>query len=76
MVQITPSERAVLQMLFNGDANHQIADVLCVEEHAVDAKLAALFARLGAATRREAVDIALRRGLVDPHNHGRGAVIA
>jgi DNA-binding CsgD family transcriptional regulator len=65
VLQITPSERAALQLLANGKAKGEVADRLRVSEIEVDAQLAMLFARLGAASQSEAVAAALRRGLVN-----------
>ena len=63
MLQITPSERAALQMLADGQATRDIADRLRVSEHELDGRLAKLFARMGAADRAGAVADAVRRGL-------------
>ena len=63
MLQITPSERAVLQLLADGDDASRIAGRLGIRE--IDAYLAALFAKLGAAGRSDAVAAASRRGLVE-----------
>jgi DNA-binding NarL/FixJ family response regulator len=64
MLHITPAERTMLQLLANGRANYEVARVLRVDEHEIEARLAALFVRMGAATRTEAIAAALRRGLV------------
>lgn len=64
MLQITPWERAALQLLANGKATHDIAGCLGVSECEVDAHLTALFGRIGAASRSEAMAAAFRRGLL------------
>jgi DNA-binding CsgD family transcriptional regulator len=65
MLQITPTERATLQLLANGQNDSEIAARLRVTVPEVDATLVALFARMGVAGRAQAVAVALRRGLVD-----------
>jgi DNA-binding CsgD family transcriptional regulator len=65
MLQITPMERFVLQLLASGHANEEIASRLVATEDHVEAHLADLFARLGASGRTHAVAIAARRGLLD-----------
>jgi len=65
MLHITPVERAVLQLLADGNATADIGDRLGISERAIEALLAALFARMGAASRPEAIAAALRRGLLN-----------
>jgi DNA-binding CsgD family transcriptional regulator len=65
LLQITPSERAALQLLANGGGRRELADGLRVSEGEVDVHLAMLFARMGASSQGEAVAAALRRGLVN-----------
>jgi len=64
LLHITPTERAVLELLANGRPNHEIAARLRVCEHQLDRHLAGLFARMGATGRPEAIAAAVRRGLV------------
>ena len=64
VLQITPSERALLECLANGVALTEIAHRLGTNERQVDVSLQALFVRLGVKTRAEAVASALRRGLL------------
>jgi DNA-binding CsgD family transcriptional regulator len=64
VLQITPSERALLESLANGVALTEIAHRLGTNEHQIDMSLQALFARMGVRTRAEAVASALRRGLL------------
>jgi DNA-binding CsgD family transcriptional regulator len=63
-LQITPSERDALELLANGTTTDEIARCLGVTVFEVEARLAALFAKMGTATRRDAVAAAFRRGLV------------
>ena len=64
MLHITPWERMALELLATGKGNDEIANRLRVGAHEVEAHLASLFERLGAANRTEAVAAALRRGLL------------
>jgi len=64
VLQITPSERTALQMIADGQPNRDIADRLCVSEHALDTVLDNLCARMGTSNRHEAVAAAVRRGIV------------
>ena len=64
MLHITPWERTALQILAVGEGNEAIASRLRIGAHEVEAYLAGLFERLGAANRAEAVAAALRRGLL------------
>jgi len=64
LLHITPVERAVLQLLADGNATRDIAVRLGVLESAVDDCLAVLFARMGVSDHTQAVAAAIRRGLV------------
>jgi DNA-binding CsgD family transcriptional regulator len=61
---ITPSERTALRLMADGKATRDIARNLGISEWAAEAHLTALFARMGAASRTEAIGAALRRGLL------------
>jgi DNA-binding CsgD family transcriptional regulator len=61
---LTGRESEVLQLLARGLANKQIAAALEISEHTVKFHISAIFAKLGAASRTEAVRIGVRRGLV------------
>jgi DNA-binding NarL/FixJ family response regulator len=61
---ITPGERRALQMLADGTAMCAVADQLGTTEPETAARLSGLFARMGAASRADAVSVALRRGLL------------
>ena len=64
LLQITPSERGVLEELARGAATADIARRLGISEADVEACLASLVVRLGVASRTEAIDAAARRGLL------------
>lgn len=61
---LSPREHEVLALLAEGLANKQIAPRLGISEHTVKAHVTAIFAKLGAGTRAEAVVLAARRGLL------------
>jgi DNA-binding NarL/FixJ family response regulator len=64
VLHITPAERAALQLLAIGKPAREIALRLGVIESEVDRELSALFRRMGARSRAEAVATANRRGLL------------
>jgi DNA-binding NarL/FixJ family response regulator len=61
---MTPRERQVLELLGDGMSNRAIAEHLGISEHTVKFHLAAVYGKLGATTRAEAVRRALRRGML------------
>ena len=61
---LTARQVEILGMLARGLSNHDIATALCLSENGVKFHLRGLFAKLGAATRTEAVAVALRRRLL------------
>jgi DNA-binding NarL/FixJ family response regulator len=61
---LTPREREVLDLLAQGLTNRQIADRLGISEHTAKFHVAAVSAKLGAASRTDAVTRGVRRGLV------------
>jgi DNA-binding NarL/FixJ family response regulator len=63
-LHITPAERSALQLLATGRAGHEIAGRLGTAETDLEAHLTALFARMGVASRSEAIMAAVRRGLL------------
>jgi DNA-binding NarL/FixJ family response regulator len=63
-LQITPWERDALKLLANGTTTDEIARCLGVTVSDVEACLAALFQKMGTATRGDAVAVAFRRGLL------------
>jgi two-component system nitrate/nitrite response regulator NarL len=61
---LSPREREVLDLLVDGASNKAIARALTISISTVKYHVAAVFAKLGARTRSEAVALALREGLV------------
>jgi DNA-binding NarL/FixJ family response regulator len=61
---LTPRERQVLRMMADGLGNKQIAAQLAISDHTAKFHVAQVLAKLGAASRAEAVAIGIRRGLV------------
>ncbi len=61
---LTPKEADVLRLLAAGHANKLIAKTLDVSDQTVKWHLKNLFAKLGAGTRKHAVDRARMMGLV------------
>jgi len=61
---LAPSDRAALQMLADEVPTEQIARVLSIPEHQVDAHVSNVVRKLGANSRTEAVRLATRRGLL------------
>ena len=61
---LTARQMEILGMLARGLSNHDIATALRLSENGVKFHLRGLFAKLGAATRTEAVAVALRRRLL------------
>ena len=62
---LTPRERDVLALVFDGCSNRAIAERLGVSEHTVKFHLTSLFGKLGASTRTEAVRKGLELGIID-----------
>ena len=61
---LSPRELEILRMLAEGMANKTVAWKLGISEHTVKFHVAAILARLDAASRTEAVTIGIRRGLI------------
>jgi DNA-binding CsgD family transcriptional regulator len=62
---LTPREHEVLTLLADGLPNRDIAARLGVSEHTVKFHLGAIFGKLGASTRTEAVQKGLKSGVID-----------
>ncbi len=62
--RLTPRERDVLGELARGVPNKTIAADLAISEHTVKFHIASIFAKLGAASRTEAVAQGVRHGLI------------
>ncbi len=71
VVSLTPRERSVLTLLLDGRTNDEIAVELRITARTVEAHLARLFERAGAASRTELATRALREGWLDvpPQRH-------
>jgi DNA-binding NarL/FixJ family response regulator len=63
-IPLTPREREVLGLLAEGLPNKAIAPRLDITEHTVKAHVAAIYHKLGAGNRAEAVVTAARQGLI------------
>lgn len=61
---LTVREQEVLQLIGQGLANKMIADRLHISEHTVKFHVSAIYAKLGVASRTEAVRAGARRGLI------------
>jgi two-component system, NarL family, response regulator YdfI len=62
--RLTPREVEVLGQLASGVPNKTIAATLAISEHTVKFHIASIFAKLGVASRTEAVTQGVRRGLI------------
>jgi two-component system, NarL family, nitrate/nitrite response regulator NarL len=62
--ELTAREREVLALLSRGLSNKQIASELAISEHTAKFHVNAILGKLGAASRTEAVVVAVRLGLV------------
>ena len=63
-VQLTPRELGTLRLIADGKSNKEIANDLGISERTVKTHLGHLFEKLGVTSRKEAVKVATRRGLV------------
>ena len=62
--QLTPREHDVLVLVADGLRNREVAERLGITEHTVKFHLAAIFGKLGAASRVEAVRRGFQLGLI------------
>lgn len=62
--ELSPREREVLKLIALGLPNKTIATRLAISEHTVKFHVASVLAKLGAASRTEAVHLGARRGLI------------
>ncbi len=61
---LTPREQEVLELMSQGLPNKQIARALSISEHTVKFHISSIFAKLGAASRTDAVSRGARQGLI------------
>ena len=61
---LRPREREILQHMFEGLFNQQIADALGISEGTVRIHVSNVFHKLGVSRRTEAISAALKRGLI------------
>jgi Response regulator containing a CheY-like receiver domain and an HTH DNA-binding domain len=61
---LTPREREVLLLVSRGNSNRQVAASLCISEKTAKNHLSAIFAKLGASDRTQAVVLGIRGGIV------------
>ncbi|ANP52746.1 DNA-binding CsgD family transcriptional regulator [Streptomyces griseochromogenes] len=69
---LTARERDVLRLLARGRSNRQIGEELFITGKTASVHVSNILAKLGAASRTEAVAIAYRRGLIAPEPAGSG----
>ena len=63
---LTPRELSVLTLVADGRTNRQVGSELFISEKTVSVHLSRVMAKLGAASRTEAVNVAYTRGLLTP----------
>jgi DNA-binding NarL/FixJ family response regulator len=61
---LTAREQEILQLIGQGLPNKQIAGRLQISEHTVKFHVSSVFAKLGAASRTEAINLGARQGLI------------
>jgi DNA-binding CsgD family transcriptional regulator len=64
LLQITPPERRVLQLLASGSSPSEVARALRLDVSTLDTLLSELFARMGVSGTAAAIESASRRGLL------------
>ncbi|MEU6590088.1 AAA family ATPase [Streptomyces sp. NPDC046881] len=69
---LTARERDVLRLLARGRSNRQIGEELFITGKTASVHVSNILAKLGAASRTEAVAVAYRRGLIAPEPAGSG----
>lgn len=61
---LTPRQVELLQLVAQGLSNKELAEQLCVSEHTIKYHLGEIFQRLNLKNRHQAVDYAVRKGLI------------
>jgi len=62
---LTPAEIRVLRLIAEGNANKEIATLLCVSEETVKGQVRNILSKLGAKDRTHAAMIGLKRGIIE-----------
>jgi len=62
--RLTEREQEVLQLMADGCSNKEIANRLGISDHTAKFHVASILSKLGAASRTEAVTVAIRRGVI------------
>jgi ATP/maltotriose-dependent transcriptional regulator MalT len=62
---LTTREHGVLALVADGLSNREVAQQLAISEHTVKFHLASIFGKLGVSTRTEAVQRAVRLGVIE-----------
>jgi DNA-binding NarL/FixJ family response regulator len=63
--ELSVREREVLQHMFEGRSNKEIASALDISEHTVNIHVKNILSKMGASGRTEAVTLALRKGILN-----------
>jgi two-component system NarL family response regulator len=61
---LSPREREVVQLMFEGHSNREMASKLGISEHTVNVHVHNVMEKLGASRRTEAIAAALRKGII------------
>lgn len=69
---LTAREQDVLRLLARGRSNRQIGEELYITGKTASVHVSNILAKLGAASRTEAVAVAYRKGLISPETTARG----
>jgi DNA-binding CsgD family transcriptional regulator len=72
---LSARQHEVLQLMADGHTNREIAEILFVSKRTIDGHVASILAKLDAGSRREAVSMARKRGLLveTPVKFGSGS---
>jgi len=65
MIKLTQRENDILDLMFEGYDNTEIADMIFVSRHTVKAHISAILRKLEAKNRTNAVYIALKTNLIE-----------
>jgi len=71
-IRLTPREMQVLRLLGEGRTNQNIGHTLGISSHTVRTHLQAIFRKLGANQRTEAIVLAMHAGLLDDPTRASG----